>query len=317
MVNVAVAGGTGGIGKAIVEELVLQGKHSVIILSRNSSSISIANTSVPVIAADYTNKSALQTLLVEKNVEVVISALMLASEEGAQAQLNLINAAIKSGTVKSFIPSEYGIHYTEEVAAFHPAAKWWLDASSLLRSSHLQYTLITIGWLLDSHGIPHYKSHMKPFKYVLDFDNRRAVLPGDGTNPVSVLHSTDIAKYIAAMLEQSKWPELSPLASDRMSWGEMVKVAERVMGEKWDISYDSVESLKQGQATLFEQPEGTYSGFTEEGLRHMVSEFGMMVVTGRMDVTTEGTRNAEFPQVEPITVEEIIEKAWGRKKTDG
>lgn len=313
MVTVAVAGGTGGIGKAIVEELVLQGKHSVIILSRNSSSISIANTPIPVIAADYTNKSALQTLLVEKNVEVVVSALMLASEEAAQAQLNLINAAIKSGTVKTFIPSEYGIHYTEEVAAFHPAAKWWLDASSLLRSSHLQYTLITIGWLLDSHGILHYKSHMKPFKYVLDFDNRRAVLPGDGTHPVSVLHSADIAKYIAAMLEQSKWPELSPLASDRMSWGEMVKVAERVMGEKWDISYDSVESLEQGQATLFEQPEGTYSGFTEGGLRNMVSEFGMMVVTGRMDVTTEGTRNAEFPQVEPITVEEIIEKAWGKK----
>jgi uncharacterized protein YbjT (DUF2867 family) len=34
MVTVAVAGGTGGIGRTIVEELVRQGKHQVLILSR-------------------------------------------------------------------------------------------------------------------------------------------------------------------------------------------------------------------------------------------------------------------------------------------
>jgi len=37
MVKVAVAGGTGGVGRTIVEELVRQSKHNVIILSRKVS----------------------------------------------------------------------------------------------------------------------------------------------------------------------------------------------------------------------------------------------------------------------------------------
>ncbi|KAF2025382.1 hypothetical protein EK21DRAFT_116859 [Setomelanomma holmii] len=34
MVTVAVAGGTGGIGKTMVEELARQGKHKTLVLSR-------------------------------------------------------------------------------------------------------------------------------------------------------------------------------------------------------------------------------------------------------------------------------------------
>jgi hypothetical protein len=41
----------------------------------------------------------------------VISALLLADEEVAQAQINLIRAAAQSGTVTKFIPSEYYIDF--------------------------------------------------------------------------------------------------------------------------------------------------------------------------------------------------------------
>jgi NAD(P)-dependent dehydrogenase (short-subunit alcohol dehydrogenase family) len=34
MTTVAVAGGTGGIGKTLVEELVREGRHNVLVLSR-------------------------------------------------------------------------------------------------------------------------------------------------------------------------------------------------------------------------------------------------------------------------------------------
>jgi hypothetical protein len=72
---------------------------------------------------------------------------------------------------------------------------------------------------------------MKPFSYVIDFHNRRAAIPGDGTAPVAFLHSKDLAKYIATMLEQDSWPEFSPFATDRMSWGELLALAEKMTGK--------------------------------------------------------------------------------------
>jgi hypothetical protein len=144
--------------------------------------------------------------------------------------MTLIRAAIESTTVRKFIPSEYGIKYTKELLSFHPAAQWWLDAAEALQNSHLQYTRIILGWTLDHYGIPRVPSNMKPFSYAIDFHHRRAAIPGDGTASVAFLHSNDMAKYIAAMLEQNSWPEFSAFAGDRMSWGELLTLAEEVTG---------------------------------------------------------------------------------------
>lgn len=176
----------------------------------------------------------MKKILQDYNVEVVISALALFTEESARAQMGLINAAIGSGTVKRFIPSEYGINYSHPgLVDFHPQAQWWLDAADVLRTSHLDFTRIIFGWLLDHYGLPHCKSHMKPFNFALDFQNRRAALPGNGNFPVTFLHSVDVAKYVAALLdEQAKWPETSAFASSKLTWNELVSIAERVMGEQ-------------------------------------------------------------------------------------
>ena len=177
---------------------------------------------------DYNDTAALRSILKEHNASVVISALGLFSQESSNAQMNLIRASIDSGAVKTFIPSEFGIRYTEEMLSYHPAAQWWLDAADLLRSSHLQFTRIILGWTLDHYCIPGVPSNMKPFSYAIDFHHRKAAIPGDGKQQVSFLHSNDLAKYLAAMLEQDHWPEFSPLASDRMSWGELLALAEEV-----------------------------------------------------------------------------------------
>jgi nucleoside-diphosphate-sugar epimerase len=147
--------------------------------------------------------------------------------------MNLIQAAIDSGSVRRFMPSEYGINYSHPgLPEFHPAAKWWLDAVDLLRTSHLDFTRVMFGWLSDYFGMPYCKSNMKPFKYALDFDNRKAALPGDGEASVTFLHSTNVAKYIAALLDEEKrWPEFSAFASDKLTWNEVVGIAERITGK--------------------------------------------------------------------------------------
>ncbi|KAB2105737.1 hypothetical protein AG0111_0g6389 [Alternaria gaisen] len=313
MVTVAIAGGTGGMGRTIVEELVGQDKHQVLILSRKANKIP-GLESVRVIEADYEDVASVKQSLQKYNVEVVISALALFTEESAKAQMNLIQAAIDSGSVKRFMPSEYGVNYSHPgVLEFHPAAKWWLDAADLLRSSHLDFTRVMFGWFSDYFGMPHCKSNMKPFKYALDFDNRKAALPGDGEASVTFLHSTDVAKYIAALLDEEKrWPEFSAFASDKLTWNKVVETAERVTGEKWEVTYDPIDKLEQGQATLFEQPEGSY-GLPEDATRSMMAEFGVMAVKGIMDITGEGLRNDVLPEVHPITVEALMQKAWGSR----
>ena len=251
MVTVAVAGGTGGIGRTIVEELVLQGKHRVVILSRsvrltatpilrsstplttNQTTTLLGLESVPVIEADYNAVASMKELLKVHNVEVVVSALALFTEESAQAQMNLIQAAIDSGSVTRFVPSEYGINYSHPgLLEFHPATKWWLEAADLLRESHLDFTRVIFGWFSDYFGVPHTKSNMKPFKYALDFDSRKAAIPGDGKAPVTFLHSTDVARYIAALLEEeAQWPEISAFASDKLTWNDLVELAEKATGK--------------------------------------------------------------------------------------
>ncbi|CAN9113583.1 unnamed protein product [Alternaria alternata] len=313
MITVAIAGGTGGVGRTIVEELVGQDKHEILILSRKANKIP-GLESVRVIEADYEDVASVKESLKKHNVDVVISALALFTEESAKAQMNLIQAAIDSGSVKRFMPSEYGVNYSHPgVLEFHPAAKWWLDAADLLRSSHLDFTRVMFGWFSDYFGMPHCKSNMKPFKYALDFDNRKAALPGDGKASVTFLHSTDVAKYIAALLDEEKrWPEFSAFASDKLTWNKVVETAERVTGEKWEVTYDPIDKLEQGQATLFEQPEGSY-GLPEDATRSMMAEFGVMAVKGIMDITGEGLRNDVFPEVHPITVEALMQKAWGSR----
>lgn len=83
-------------------------------------------------------------------------------------------------------------------------------------------------------------------------------------------------------------------------------------GTKWDITYDTIEKLEKGQATVLQQPEGSYE-FPPEFIQPLVVEFSMLAVRVNMDVSKDGLRNHEFPQIHPIGVEELMQKAWGSK----
>jgi hypothetical protein len=76
----------------------------------------IPGISVPVIAVDYGDPEKLTTILDQHKVELVISTILLTSDESSQSQLNIINAASNSKSVKRFIPSEYGTHNKPEYA---------------------------------------------------------------------------------------------------------------------------------------------------------------------------------------------------------
>lgn len=92
--------------------------------------------------------------------------------------------------------------------------------------------------------------------------------------------------------------------------------ADLLVGVKWDVEYDSVEVLERGEGRMLKQPEGAPTEEDYPEMRAMVSEFGVMAVRGVLDVSALGVRNGEFPHIKPMGVEEVIEKAWGKKSGD-
>jgi hypothetical protein len=68
---------------------------------------------VKVLAIDYTSPESIASVLKSENIDTVISTLGIFQEEQQKAQLNLIDGAVASGTVKRFAPSEFGLDYVQ------------------------------------------------------------------------------------------------------------------------------------------------------------------------------------------------------------
>lgn len=108
MGRVAVAGASSGVGKVIADALVTEIKHEYILLSRNPSA------KPKTVQVDYSDIDALAATLDKYQVDTVISALSLATDEAGQNQANLIEAAKRASSTKRFIPSEYGSRWNPE-----------------------------------------------------------------------------------------------------------------------------------------------------------------------------------------------------------
>jgi len=129
MVVVAIAGGTGGVGRTVLDAIAVSGEHNAIVLSRTVSSPNAvvyvqpypthtiqaadatATNAFRRFALDYDNVDQIKHVLQENKVDVVVSCLVLVDEGSAQSQINLIRAAAQSRTVTRFIPTEYYIDF--------------------------------------------------------------------------------------------------------------------------------------------------------------------------------------------------------------
>jgi putative NADH-flavin reductase len=105
MVVVAIAGGTGNVGRTIVDVLSESTEHEIIILARNTPEVSLV---APVYVIDYNDIPGVTELLASQNVHTVISTISVTTEVTSAAQVNLIKAAVKSSTIKRFISTGWG-----------------------------------------------------------------------------------------------------------------------------------------------------------------------------------------------------------------
>ncbi|KAI8660270.1 NmrA domain-containing protein [Fusarium keratoplasticum] len=305
---IAVAGGTGHVGRTIVETLVQSPSFKVIVLGRKASP---SKPGEPVhVAVDYANVAAVATTLEQHNVHTVISAIQVANEEASSAEANLIRAAGQSPSVKRFIMSGWGSLPSE----MSPTSIFQKASLEALRKADLEWTRFVVGYFLDCYSLASLKTHLPPLSFAIDVANKKAAIPGTGNEPIAFTYTYDMAKFVAAFLEEPKWEELTFCYGEKTTWNEFVKVAEEVTGSSFDVTYDPLEKLQRSETTELpaQKAELALSPFPEALTRQLLALLGIWSVTGQFDIPHEGSLNAKYPDIKPVTIREALKIGQGR-----
>lgn len=193
-----------------------------------------------------------------------------------------------------------------------PPLKDYFACLDMLKRTDLEWTEIHNGIFLDyfamSRGL---KSNLAPNVIAVDIEHNKAALPGDGNMPVAFTYSYDMARFVIASLDLPKWPTVSRIVGDKVTWNEFVALAEEVTQKKFDIQYDDVNRLSNGQIT--ELPGhvrlyGTYNG--KEYFCRFLAAFELMDTVGASDIRTEDSLNKKFPLIRPLTIRSMLERYW-------
>ncbi|KAL4994674.1 pyridoxal phosphate-dependent transferase [Aspergillus recurvatus] len=308
---IAVAGGTGGVGKTIVDVLTQQAKHEVIVLTRKAQENNPILSRAEQVEVDYRNIPSLTQILNEHKVHTIISAISLYGTEDSQAQLNLIRAAEDAAETRRFIPSEYSFVQTEDLLPLDASIQYFLDAANLLKaSSTLQFTRVIPGFFMDYWGMPHVKTNLSPMTIAVDMANCEAAIPGDGNDVIAMTYSYDMARFIARLLETENWEEFSVVAGDEVTYNQLVEIGERVRGRKFKVLYDSADKVNVGAVTVPIQPKG--SEYSKEDLEEATALMDRLVV-GKVFDFPAAIRWKDVEGLGLVKIEKLVKEAWEGK----
>ncbi|KIX08860.1 uncharacterized protein Z518_03517 [Rhinocladiella mackenziei CBS 650.93] len=309
MTVVAVAGGTSGLGRAIVEEFREHPEFSLFVLSRQEYPDLEKELGYPILAIDYDNPDEITQLLQDKNVEIVISCINYLT--ALQPEINLIKAADQAHTVTRYIPSIWGsFHYGPEQAHIPEIKPKLVIMDAMEKSRSLEYMAIYNGYFLDYYGVPHVKSYLTNICICVDMQSNVAGIPGSGDVPVTFTYTFDIAKFTIASLSLPKWPKESYIIGDKVTWNEFIQIAEEAKGVKFEIHRDSLEDLRVGKITELPNQKHVYESWPNDQARKLFSQFGLWCEAGMLDHRPAHSLNDDFPGIKPVTVREFLEKAW-------
>ncbi|KAL6402763.1 hypothetical protein AUP68_14099 [Ilyonectria robusta] len=306
MVTVAIAGATGHIGKAILDVLKKNQAHKVIALSRKAPNGHDTHT----VVVDYNNIDSVADVLESNGVHTVISAILVKDAESGASEIHLVRAASKSRPTKRFVASDYAAPIPEEKQFGRILAR--AGTAKELRQTDLEWTSIRVGQISDSFGIPHIKSYL-PFRPLnVDVANKAAAIPGSGNDVIAYTYSFDMARFLVAALDLPKWDEDLFCYSDKVTLNEVVKLAEKITGSKFDVAYDSVEKLQRGEMTELPAHVESYSVLPKKILQASFATYSLYAIDGFFDFPKENTLNAKFPEIKTTTIEDML-NLWKSK----
>ncbi|TXB98930.1 hypothetical protein FocTR4_00013471 [Fusarium oxysporum f. sp. cubense] len=264
---VAVAGGSRGLGRAIVEAILADNKHHVFILSRQTSEEGENEIGARFLQVDYSDIDNIKTLLEYHKIDTVISA--LSAKAIGLYEMNLAVASEKSNvTTSSPLP-------------FGPPKAAVMD---FLKTTDLEYSAWYTGFFIDYYVSPPLKSHLDDWTVFIDIANRTAALPGSGDVPVAMSYTMDVAKFVAGSLSLSKWEGETLIYNDKLTMNQYVQAVEEVRGEKIQLTYDSLDLLKSGKITELPSHPPMYEFVPKDVIQSFLSAFGILFETGEFDL---------------------------------
>lgn len=184
-----------------------------------------------------------------------------------------------------------------------------LDAHAQLRKTSLEWTEIATGYFLDYWGMPHIKTNMSSDMPTLDIVHGVAGIPGTGNEPIAFAYTFDVARVVAEVLLSATWEEQTYIVADKLTWNEFLALAEEVRGFKFDVSYDSIESLERGQITELPNHRESYAEFPKDELVPMYAGIGLSMTKGTFDLDVSKSVHQKLG-LKMMTVKEMLHDVW-------
>jgi uncharacterized protein YbjT (DUF2867 family) len=297
MKKVVIAGGTGSVGRNIVDAVLATGRYSVVVFSRHESSDLVAKGAI-VVSVDYNNHNQLVKAL--QHVHTVISCISDLNESCRDSQIALINASL-AADVKRFAPSEWA-GSSEKNTAIELYTKFKKPVVDAVKKSGIEYTLFLNGLFMDYFAAPQRSNpYLQTMAWGVDINKCTAWFAGTGDEPINVTLLEDVAKLVAASLDLDKWEPHSGMIGSRTSWNEIIRLGEKVREQKFDIKRQTIEEML---ATRNPNSTDLLDGFYQDS----------MIQFAQGEVEYQPTLNERFPQIKLTKIDEFKEKWWNNKK---
>lgn len=297
---VVVAGGTGGIGRHIVDGIINVKKYKLKVFTRQdpSSLPELQAQGVDVVKVDYTDHKSLVSEL--QGVHTVIVCLVGTDEVAMKSQLNLLDACLEA-KVKRFAPSEWaGNSEANTVIQLYREIK--IPVRNKIKASGIEYTVFMPGLFMDYFASPQRaSSSLPPIVIGVDVNKCEANIVGTGDEPLCITRADDVGKFVAAALDLDKWDEKMGMVGSRTTWNQIIKMGEQVRGKKFNVKYTTIdETLKQSKLPS-----------TNRMVKFMKEVF---VTMAQGECNFEATLNTKFPDIQPMKIEEFLKKWWDTKE---
>jgi len=304
-IRVLIIGGTGYFGRRLVKASLALGHETYVLYRAQAASdinkvetlISFKSEGAHLVEASIDNHRSLVNAV--KRVEVVISA--MGSEGLREGQLKVIEAIKEAGTIKRFLPSEFGMDPDRMEHAIYPGNEVFSDKRAVRRAieaAGIPYTYVSANCYAG-----YFLASLAQMEHFMPPRDGSLTVYGDGNKKVIWVDEDDIATYTLSTINDPRTLNttlyLRPPANV-LSLNEVVAVWERLIGKSLQKKNINEEQWLQAMNGAPYQ------------LRVVMAHIYQIFFRGDLDfemTASEGLDSSElYPQVKYVTVEEYLQR---------
>ncbi|THV44292.1 hypothetical protein BGAL_0679g00030 [Botrytis galanthina] len=311
MVKIVLAGGAGNVGREVLEALLAEGKHEIIVFSRKEVP-DLTRQGVTVDVIDYTDKAALVHAL--EGVDTVLSFIITFNDPNNQSQTNLIDACIEAG-VRRFAPSEWATRSHCRIPEYEGKDRIYDYLREINKEKRiLEFTLFQCGLLLNYFSYPHTSAKfMQIFPMPIDVENCRAIIHKDTKARITLTSVQDLARIVTKAVDyEGAWPEVSGVCANQMRILDFIGLCEKIRGQEFVVESVEKSDLEEGRFTSSWFPVIVHPSVPEDqkdafSQRYFAASI-LAIERGGWDASKEW--NELLPDFRFTSAEEFLSNIW-------